>query len=73
MELTRKVTLFSMSIKLKIKLTRKALLTWIPLLKMEILGSSSLITLQFHIPLTMTQRQAHKPFISPKICLLMTP
>jgi len=51
MELTRKVTLFSMPIKLKTKLTRKALLTWILLLKMEILGSSSLITLQFRIPL----------------------
>jgi len=58
MELMRKVTLFSMSIKLKVKLTRKAPLTWIPLLKREILGSSSLITLQFRIPLTMTQRQA---------------
>ena len=32
-----------MPLRLKIKLTRKDPLTWIPLLKMEILGSSSLI------------------------------
>jgi len=62
-----------MPIKLKLKLTRKTALTWIPLLKMEIIGSSSFITLQFRIPLTMTQRQAQKPFFSPKICLLMIP
>jgi len=55
-----------MPIKLKLKLMRKAPLTCIPLLKMEILGSSSLITLQFRIHLTMTQRQAQKPSSHPK-------
>jgi len=44
-----------MRIRLTIKLKRIAPLTWIPLLKMKIIGSSSLITLQFRIPLTMTQ------------------